>query len=195
MTLLGRAAKRAIDVCVSASTLAVLLPLMGTIAAAVWLDSSGPVLFRQPRLGRGGRMFRLLKFRTMRVGAEVVIDSTGQVLNALDDDRHTRVGRLLRVSSLDELPQLVNVLAGHMSLVGPRPDLPEAVEYYSATDRDKLLVRPGMTGLAQVEGRNALTPREKWRLDAEYARTMSLVTDLRIVLRTIGLVARRSDVY
>jgi lipopolysaccharide/colanic/teichoic acid biosynthesis glycosyltransferase len=173
----------------------VLSPLMAMVAVAIKLDSEGPALFRQARLGRHGRVFRIVKFRTMRVNAGVEVDVDGQVVTQPDDSRHTNVGRALRQLSLDEMPQLINVLVGDMSLVGPRPDLPEALGYYSERDRRKLDVKPGLTGLAQVSGRNLLHPSAKWALDVEYAETCSLWLDCQIAAKTVGYILARKGIF
>jgi len=190
-----RLVKRGLDVVSASTALAVLAPLIAVAALAVRLDSRGPMFFRQERLGRGGRRFRVWKLRTMVHGASVVVDASGNVVNSSDDSRHTRVGKLLRRTSIDELPQLLNVLVGDMSLVGPRPDLPEALSMYSDRERLKLSVKPGITGLAQTNGRNGLSAHEKWALDATYAERASLALDLRILARTVLRVASREGVY
>jgi len=171
--------KRAADTLAALAALAVLWPVFAGIALAILLDTGRPVFFHQERAGRNGKRFSILKFRTMIRGAE----SSG-LFTSEDDPRITRVGRFLRRWSLDELPQLLNVLAGHMSLVGPRPTLPYQVERYDRRQRGRLLVRPGMTGLAQVRGRNALSWTEKVELDLEYIENMSPWLDLRIILAT-----------
>jgi lipopolysaccharide/colanic/teichoic acid biosynthesis glycosyltransferase len=190
----ARWGKPALDRAAAAVLLVALSPVLLLTAAAVVADSGLPVFFLQPRLGRGGRPFRILKFRTMRPGAPAALLPDGSTLVAPRDPRVTRVGRLLRVTSLDELPQLVNVLRGDMSLVGPRPDLVEQERLYDDEVRPKLWVRPGITGLAQVSGRNGLPWRERLRLDARYAQRVSLAGDLRILLRTVGVVVRGSGI-
>jgi lipopolysaccharide/colanic/teichoic acid biosynthesis glycosyltransferase len=147
-------------------------------AAAVRLDSRGPVIYRQERIGRDGRPFTLLKLRTMIAAPE-----GNPVFPA--SDRITRVGRLLRRTSVDELPQLVNVLRGEMSIVGPRPTLAYQVERYTPRQRRRLLVRPGLTGLAQVRGRNAITWTERIEYDLEYVERQSLRLDLRLLCATV----------
>lgn len=191
----SRLIKRALDLVSATGGLVALGPLFAAIALAIRLDSKGPALFSQKRLGRHGRTFRIYKFRTMCSTASIRIDSSGQVINHPDDSRHTKVGRFLRKFSLDELPQLINVARGEMSLVGPRPDLPEALDFYSLTQRAKLEVRPGMTGLAQVNGRNALDPQAKWDLDAKYARDASLFLDARILVATVFGVVSTKGIY
>lgn len=199
--------KRAVDL-VGAAVLTVLgAPLMGVIAVAIRLDSPGPIFFRQERIGTGGHRFRVLKFRTMVDGASdaahrelvqrmlagddesTAADAGGaRVYKLLRDDRVTRVGRVLRRTSLDELPQLFNVLFGQMSLVGPRPPLPYEIEAYAFWQFDRLRVRPGITGLWQVSGRNLLTYRQMCELDITYVQRWSLLLDLQILLRTIPVV-------
>jgi lipopolysaccharide/colanic/teichoic acid biosynthesis glycosyltransferase len=162
---------------------------MLAIAAAIRLESPGPALFRQERLGLHGRAFTAVKFRSMVVGA-----ADGEVREGERDPRITRVGRLLRRTSLDELPQFLNVLWGDMSVVGPRPDRIWRLEEYSTRERIRLQVKPGVTGLAQVSGRNALPRPERLRLDVEYVETWSLMLDLRVLLRTIGAVLRAEGI-
>jgi len=193
MTGIGSAAKRGIDLAASALALVLLaLPFAG-IALAIKLDDRGPVFFRQERVGRGGRVFRVWKFRTMIAGAI----NHGLGLNvAHNDSRITRVGRILRNLGLDELPQLLNVLVGEMSLVGPRPTLAYQVEHYDATQRRRLEVRPGITSLAVVSGRNALSWKERIELDVWYIDHGSLWLDLRILAKTLWVVlVKREGLY
>ena len=194
--------KRALDVTLSAAMLALLLPLLLVIAALVKLTSSGPVLFRQRRIGQSARPFTMLKFRTMKANAEhsvhqkfvtdfIKSGSQAQqpggspVFKITDDPRVTRIGRFLRKTSLDELPQFWNVLTGDMSLVGPRPPLQYEVEQYRSWHWRRVLeAKPGVTGLWQVAGRSRTTFDEMVRLDLRYVRTRSLWTDLKILLAT-----------
>jgi lipopolysaccharide/colanic/teichoic acid biosynthesis glycosyltransferase len=191
------AAKRAMDVAGSTALLLLLSPLLLVLAAAVRLDSGRPVLYFQERLGRGGRVFRMTKFRTMQVGREsaFALNADGSLKIREADARITRIGHFLRRYSLDELPQLANVLRGDMSLVGPRPDLPFHRDYYNERQARKLLVRPGITGLAQVSGRNALPWGERLKLDVEYVERSSFPLDLRILLRTALRVVRSDGIY
>lgn len=188
--------KRAVDVSLALPALIAFAPLMVGIAAAIRVDSKGPALFRQKRYGRGAHVFEILKFRTMVQDAQVVIDpSNSRVVNREDDTNQTPIGRVLRRLSLDELPQLINVLKGDMSLVGPRPDLAVGLHWYSDYQLNKLKVRPGITGPAQVSGRNLLGSQEKWNLDAAYALDNSISVDLKILLATVLTVAKRRGVY
>lgn len=163
-------------------TLCCLAPLLVVIGTAIKLDSRGPVIFTQERIGRHGKPFRVLKFRTM-LTFESSFQADGTPLS--NSERVTHLGRLLRRSSLDELPQLINVLKGEMSIVGPRPTLPYQVEKYTTEQHRRLDVSPGLTGLAQVSGRNSLTWTQKIDLDIDYVDSLSLTLDIRILLRTI----------
>nr|WP_239485216.1 MULTISPECIES: sugar transferase [Micromonospora] len=194
--------KEFVDRSAAAVALALLLPLVALIALAVKLDSRGPVLFRQTRVGQGGREFGVLKFRTMVVNADALLaelvarnETNGLMFKMRDDPRVTRIGRLLRKWSLDELPQLVNVLLGQMSLVGPRPPLPSEVARYDGDVARRLLVKPGMTGLWQVSGRSDLSWEDGIRLDLYYVENWSLAADLTILWKTFGAVLRGRGAY
>jgi sugar transferase EpsL len=180
--------KRPIDLIAAAAGLTLLSPVIAATAVAVRIFLGSPVLFRQVRPGLDGKPFRLVKFRTM-IDA---VDSAGTPLS--DGERLTRFGRLLRASSLDELPQLWNVLKGEMSLVGPRPLLMEYLERYSPEQSRRHQVRPGLTGWAQVNGRNATSWSERLRLDVWYVDNRSLMLDLRILARTVAAIFRRQGI-
>lgn len=173
--------KRLLDVMAAAIGLILLLPAFALIAIAIKCDSPGPVFFIQERVGRLGKMFRMVKFRTMVNGAERM--GSGLYV-ALNDLRITRVGRFLRRFSLDELPQLLHVLTGEMSLVGPRPAVPGQIPYNLFRDSHRLTVRPGLTGLSQVSGRNLISWPERLEKDASYVRNFSLWLDVQILFRT-----------
>ena len=191
------AAKRAMDIVVSAAALCVLWPVLALIALAIVVDDPGPVFYRQVRVGRGGRPFRIFKFRTMVVDA----DRKGLSITVGRDSRITRVGAFLRKTKLDELAQLLNVLAGQMSFVGPRPEVPRYVELYTPYQRQVLLVRPGITDYASIAYRNendllagaddpermyieTIMP-DKIELNMKYLREISPLTDVRLILKTI----------
>lgn len=187
--------KRALDVVGSGLLLLALSPVLLVVAVAVRLTSRGPAVFRQERIGLDGMPFTVLKFRTMRVGAEAEKAflrrrhrTVGPLFKLVDDPRVTAVGRRLRRHSLDELPQLVNVLRGEMSLVGPRPALPEEVAGYDGRVRRRLAARPGLTGLWQVSGRSDLSWAESVDLDLLYVEQASASMDLRILLLTVPAV-------
>jgi lipopolysaccharide/colanic/teichoic acid biosynthesis glycosyltransferase len=172
---------RALDVAVAGGALVVASPLLGLAALAIKLDDGGPVLYRQTRVGKDGSDFDLLKLRTMVVGAET--QGAGAAVNR-GDARITRAGRALRRLSLDELPQLWNVIRGDMSIVGPRPTLRYQVEQYDEQQRRRLEVKPGITGWAQIHGRAALPWRDRIALDVWYVEHRSPRVDLKILLRT-----------
>jgi exopolysaccharide biosynthesis polyprenyl glycosylphosphotransferase len=202
LTRFQAAAKRACDVLVAGLGLLLLAPLLLAVALAVKLSSRGPVVFRQERIGLRGRPFTLLKFRTMVEGADRMLDTLreqneadGPLFKLRSDPRITRVGHFLRRYSLDELPQLVNVLKGEMSLVGPRPPLASEVELYEEWQLDRLEVRPGITGLWQVSGRSELSFEEYVRLDLFYVENWSIAYDLFILSKTIPLLVSAKGAY
>jgi lipopolysaccharide/colanic/teichoic acid biosynthesis glycosyltransferase len=208
---LARALRRGLDVVVAATALLVLAPLLAAIAVGIRLDSRGPALFRQTRIGQGRLPIVVNKFRTMYaeadstphreyirqlVAGEGVAEQNGEreLFKLVVDDRITRVGRFLRKASLDELPQLWNVLRGEMSLVGPRPVIPYELEHYPSRYFRRFAVKPGLTGLWQVSGRNETSYTEMIELDLAYVERRSLRLDLEILLRTVGVVLRREGV-
>jgi lipopolysaccharide/colanic/teichoic acid biosynthesis glycosyltransferase len=175
---------RAFDIAIAALALAVLSPLLLIAAAAIKLGSRGPVLYRQRRVGLRGEEFEMLKLRTMVQGSDPV--GVGTVVTR-DDPRVTAAGRVLRRTSLDEIPNLVNVLRGEMAIVGPRPTIPAQVASYTPHQRRRHEVRPGITGWAQVQGRAGIPWEERIELDVEYVERRSAALDARILLETIGL--------
>lgn len=200
--------RRALDLAIAVTALILLAPVMAVVALAIKLESRGPVIYRGERIGLGGRRFQVWKFRSMHADADdglhrdYVLDllagpspeqgGEDEVAFKLHDDpRVTRVGRVIRATTLDELPQLVNVVRGEMSIVGPRPEVPYALEAYEPWHHARFDVLPGLTGLWQVSGRGDLSPREMLSLDVAYARDNSLVGDLVIMARTVPAVLRR----
>lgn len=200
-----RASKRIFDLVVASMLILCLIPVFLICAVLVWRSSPGPILFRQPRVGAQGREFTFLKFRSMRVDADPSIHreyvakfingqaeqySAGKrtMFKLVEDPRVTRAGRFLRRTSLDELPQLFNVVRGNMSLVGPRPPIPYELENYRPEHYRRLAVKPGITGLWQVSGRSHTTFEEMIALDLEYIRRASLLTDLSVLIKTIPVV-------
>ena len=195
-------AKRAMDIVLSACALAVLWPLLLLIALAIWIDDPGPVFYRQVRVGRNGKTFRIFKFRSMVMDA----DKKGLAITVGRDSRITRVGAVLRKTKLDELAQLLNVLLGQMSFVGPRPEVPKFVELYTPYQRQVLLVRPGITDYASIAYRNendllagAPNPEamyieqimpDKIELNMKYLREISPLADIRLILKTIVAVIK-----
>jgi exopolysaccharide biosynthesis polyprenyl glycosylphosphotransferase len=201
-TGLRRLLKAGFDRCLAGLALVALSPLLAVIALAVKVNSPGPVLFRQVRVGRLGQEFTILKFRSMVADAERRMDEVvqlnqgdGPLFKAHADPRITRVGAFLRRTSLDELPQLVNVMLGQMSLVGPRPHLAAEVALFGSDMTRRMLVKPGLTGLWQVSGRSDLTWDESVRVDLRYVENWSFMLDLAILWKTLFVVLRRSGAY
>lgn len=198
--------KRVFDLLIGSVATALALPVMILIGILIAFDSRGPVLFRQQRVGRSGRPFTFYKFRTMWCDARArypelyayqytPADVATMSFKIKNDPRLTRLGRVLRTTSLDELPNLINVIRGDMSLVGPRPEIPEMLPYYSKAQLLKFSVKPGMTGLAQVSGRGTLTFQEMIAADLENCRSASFTYDLKILLRTLASVLKRSGAF
>ena len=194
--------KRSIDIAGSLAGIIIPLPIWLLIIILIKLDSRGPVFYRQERLGKDGRPFRIFKFRSMVIGADEMLpelanfnEMDGPIFKIKKDPRITRVGRILRKFSIDEFPQLLNVLKGDMSLVGPRPPIPDEVEKYERWQMKRLTVPQGLTGLWQVSGRNLLTFEEMVRLDIYYIENWSLWLDLKILLKTIPVVVLMRGAY
>jgi lipopolysaccharide/colanic/teichoic acid biosynthesis glycosyltransferase len=202
VSLYKRWGKRVLDLTLGSVLFAAAVPVMALAAAAIKLDSPGPVFHRAVRVGRGGRKFTFLKLRSMRVGAEELRglllhlnQAEGPAFKLHNDPRVTRVGRWLRKLSLDELPQLLHVLQGHMSLVGPRPPFPEEVERYEPWMLRRLSVTPGLTCLWQIRGRSNLGFEEWMRLDLEYVERQSFLLDVTILARTLPAVLSAKGAY
>lgn len=180
--------KRVFDLALTLILLVALAPVFVCLAGLVRISLGSPILFSQQRPGKGGRVFRMFKFRTMLESR----DADGNLLP--DEDRLTKVGKLLRATSLDELPELLNVLRGEMSLVGPRPLLVKYLEYYTPEQNRRHEVLPGITGWAQISGRNSLSWEEKFELDVWYVDNRTMVLDLIILFRTVTYVVSRRDI-
>lgn len=174
--------KRLFDIVISLALLLIALPIMGLVILLIKVESSGPAIFRQERVGLKGKVFTIYKFRSMTTDAE----KQGPHFTSADDPRITKLGKFIRKTSLDELPQLLNVLKGEMSLVGPRPNVPKQKEEYTAQEWNKRnSIRPGVTGLAQARFRSAATPEQRTALDLEYVDKTSFLYDVWIILMTI----------
>jgi exopolysaccharide biosynthesis polyprenyl glycosylphosphotransferase len=202
ITGFDRVFKRAFDLVVASLLLVLLSPVMLLIALAIKMESDGPALFKQERVGENGRLFSIYKFRTMIQGADKLIPKLEEqgiyangVYKVKDDPRVTRVGRVLRRMSLDELPQLFNVLKGEMSLVGPRPEQPWIVERYESWQRKRLSVMPGMTGWWQVNGRSDRPLYLNTELDLYYIQNYSPILDIKILWKTIWVVLKGKGAY
>ena len=183
--------KLILDICISLLAIILLLPVFAVIIIAIRVSSKGSAIFRQERAGKDSKPFTFYKFRTMKTD----VDPFGSSPKSGDDPRLTRTGKLLREYSLDELPQLFNVLKGDMSIVGPRPLYVSQIEEWNERQKKRLLVKPGLTGLAQISGRGELTREEKLELDVKYVETTSFRTDIKIILATVIHVFQRKSIY
>lgn len=200
--ILDNILKRMIDIVFSFIGIILLLPVYIAIIIAIKLDSKGPAIFKQIRIGKNSKPFTIYKFRTMVVDAEskrkTEIDFKNIdnfIFQSKNDSRVTRIGRFLRSSSLDELPQLFNVLIGNMSLVGPRPEIPEVVKHYPESYKQRLLVLPGITGLAQVSGRGEIELGKTVYYDLTYIKNFSIILDFKIIFRTIFSVIKGKGAF
>lgn len=192
----ARYIKRFLDLILSLLALIILMPVLIIVAIAIKIDSKGPVFFLQERLGKNGKVFKIIKFRTMVVNAEKIGD--GLKVKSEKDNRITRVGKVLRKTSLDELPQLINVVKGEMALIGPRPPVtyhPHKYEEYPEEQKRRFLVRPGITGLAQVRVRNSATWDERIKIDLEYIEKITFIGDTNIIFDTIKQLVKKENIY
>lgn len=194
--------KRLIDVFFSLTGIILMIPLWVVVAAVIKTDSPGPVIFSQNRVGKNGQIFKIYKFRTMCLDAEKKLEGLkhlnemdGAMFKIKNDPRITKVGRFLRRTSIDELPQLWNVLKGDMSLVGPRPPLESEVSQYTSYDKQRLLVKPGCSGLWQISGRSDLSFSEMVELDLMYIEKRSTLYDIKIIFRTVIKLLKREGAY
>ena len=187
--------KRAIDLVLSVLVLPFSLILMIPISIAVKVSDGGPILYRSKRLGVGFKEFDMLKFRSMKVGAPDIRNADGSTYNSNQDNRVTKVGKILRETSLDEIPQLFNIIKGDMSIIGPRAGDVESKDTYSEDEKDKLLIRPGVSGFTQAYFRNSIGVREKRLYDAAYAHNVSFLLDLKILIHTAYTVILRKNIY
>lgn len=183
--------KRGLDIFVSLLVITILSPVLAAMVIAIRLESRGPAIFKQKRAGKNAKPFTFYKFRTMRTD----VDPFGPSPKSSEDPRLTKTGKFLREYSLDELPQLLNVLKGDMSIVGPRPLYLSQIPEWNERQKKRLLVKPGLTGLAQIHGRGELTREEKLELDVRYAETSNLWLDCKIILTTTARVLRRQGIY
>ena len=187
--------KRFVDILLCLMILPIVLLVTIPIAAAIKIEDGGPVFYKSRRLGKGFAEFDMLKFRSMKVNAPDLRNDDGSTYNSPSDSRVTRVGHFLRETSLDELPQCFNVLLGHMSILGPRPGDVESKDTYEEDEKDKLLIRPGISGYTQAYYRNSIRVREKRLYDAWYAHNVSLWLDVKILFKTVVTVLNKENVY
>ncbi len=188
--------KRMLDLLIALIGFPVFLLILIIIAPLIWIEDRGPIFYNAPRIGKHGQIFKMYKFRSMKVNAPDLRNEDGTTFNSEHDPRVTRIGKMLRKTSLDETPQIINVLLGNMSIVGPRPDLPGAdVEIYRPGDKKKLEVAPGITGYSQVYYRNSSTLEQRFDGDVFYAENVSLLLDISILFKSFGIVITHKNVY
>ncbi len=187
--------KRVIDIVVSLIALPFIALVGIPVAVAIKCEDGGPVFYSSPRIGKDFKLFGMLKFRSMKVNAPNILNPDGSTYNSKDDDRVTRIGRFIRETSIDELPQILNVLIGHMSLIGPRAGDTDGINTYTEEEKGKMLVRPGITGYCQAYYRNGLGVGEKRMYDAWYAHNVSFALDVRIFFKTVKTVLKHDNIY
>lgn len=187
--------KRILDIILGIISLPFLFLILLVLAPAIYFEDKGPVFYNAPRVGRSGKQFKMYKFRSMKVDSPDLTLPDGSTYNGADDPRMTKVGSFMRKTSIDEMPQFLNVLKGDMSVVGPRPDLERETKLYQGREADKLLVKPGVTGYAAVYGRNALLWHDRLALDIYYVDNASFLLDLKIFFRTFAVIFKQEGVY
>ena len=187
--------KRILDIAFSLLLLPFFVIIFLIVAPGILIDDFGPIFYNAKRLGKDGKIFKMYKFRSMKVNAPDLRNDDGSTFNSENDIRVTHVGRILRKTSIDEIPQILNVLKGDMSVIGPRPDLPDAIKLYSEETKQKLKVLPGITGYSQAYYRNSSTLEERFAGDVYYAKRVSFILDIKIILQTIKTVVMKKNVY
>ncbi len=187
--------KRILDLIISILVMPLLLVLVIILAPIIYFEDRGPVFYNAPRVGKDGKIFKMYKFRSMKVNAPDLTMADGSTYNGADDPRMTKIGAFMRKTSLDEFPQFLNVLIGNMSVIGPRPDLKRETELYQGNEGEKLLVKPGITGYAAAYGRNSLPWHERLKMDVYYVHHLTLCFDVKIFFKTIGTVLGQKGVY
>ncbi|WP_080796991.1 sugar transferase [Arabiibacter massiliensis] len=187
--------KRVLDLVIGILVMPLLLLLVIVIAPCIYFEDKGPVFYNAPRVGKNGRQFKMFKFRSMKVNAPDLTMPDGSTYNGPDDPRMTKVGAFLRKTSLDEMPQFLNVVIGNMSVIGPRPDLERETLLYEGDEGEKLLVKPGITGYAAAYGRNSLPWHERLAMDVHYVHNVSFAFDVKIFFKTIATVFKQEGVY
>lgn len=190
-----RFGKRVCDLVVSIVALPFVLIIIAVLAPIIHFEDKGPVFYNAPRVGKDGRDFKMYKLRSMRVNAPDLVMEDGSTYNGADDPRMTKIGAFMRRTSLDEIPQFLNVLKGDMSVVGPRPDLRRETELYEGDEGEKLTVKPGITGYAAVYGRNSLPWHDRLALDVYYVRNVTFALDVKVFFRTFSTVFKQEGVF
>ncbi|MGI6249572.1 MAG: sugar transferase [Acutalibacteraceae bacterium] len=187
--------KRIIDIALSLLTLPLIILLIIIIGGLIFFEDRGNIFYNAPRLGKNGKIFKMYKFRSMTENAQDLRNEDGSTFNAEDDPRLTKIGKIIRKTSIDELPQLLNVLKGDMSLIGPRPDLPEHMQLYEGNEARKLEIKPGITGYSQAYFRNSIPWKERIQNDIYYIDNLTFIMDVKIILQTIKSIVKKDNVY
>lgn len=187
--------KRFLDICFSLIGILIFFLAFIVVAPIIYMTDKGPIFYNAKRLGIYGKPFKMYKFRSMKVNAPDIRNEDGSTYNSDDDPRVTKIGRIMRKTSIDELPQFINVFLGQMSLIGPRPDPLDDMEIYTQEQKEKLKVRPGITGYNQAYFRNAITQDKKFENDVYYAKNISFILDVKIFIKTIITILRHDNVY
>lgn len=187
--------KRIIDLIVSICALPIFIIFYIIIAPIIYFEDKGKIFYNGERLGKDGKIFKMYKFRTMKMNSEDIRNKDGSTYNGEDDPRVTKIGKVLRKTSIDELPQILNVLKGDMSIIGPRPDLPEHMKLYTNEEKRKLQVRPGITGYNQAYYRNSVEWKERIKNDIYYINHLTLIMDIKVFFKTIETIIKRENVY
>lgn len=187
--------KRLLDIIISILALPLFFILILILAPIIYFSDKGAIFYNSLRLGKDGKVFKMYKFRSMKMNAPDIRNEDGSTFNAENDPRLTKIGKVLRKTSVDEIPQLFNVLIGNMSLIGPRPDLPEHEKLYEPQEKRKLDVKPGITGLNQAYYRNAIPWKERIQHDIEYVEKLTFILDLKIFFKTIFVILKRDNVF
>ncbi len=187
--------KRLCDLTIAIAAFPFWIIMLMILSPLIYLEDRGTVFYSAPRLGKDGRIFKMYKFRSMKMNAPDIRNEDGSTFNSENDPRLTKIGRIIRRTSLDETPQILNIIKGDMSVVGPRPDLPEDIYLYTEHQRKSLTVRPGVSGYSQAYFRNAASQEEKFNNDAYYAENVSMLFDMKIIARTVGAVLKKENIY
>lgn len=187
--------KRILDFIMSAILMVPLAIVFVVVSIAIKLDDGGPIFYNALRLGKNGKIYKMYKFRSMKVNSKDIRNADGSTYNGEDDPRLTKIGKFIRKTSIDELPQIINVLIGNMSFIGPRPDLPEHIDLYTDAEKRKLEVLPGITGYNQAYYRNSVEWKERLKNDIYYVDNISFQLDTKIILKTVAILIKRENVY
>lgn len=187
--------KRLIDLIISLFALPLWLLILMIFGPIIYFQDKGSIFYNAPRLGKNGKIFKMYKFRSMKLNAPDIRNSDGSTFNAEDDPRLTSIGKFIRKTSIDETPQILNILKGDMSIVGPRPDLPEHYDLYEENEKEKLKVRPGITGFNQAFFRNTIPWKKRIQNDIYYINNLSMLLDIKIFIKTISTILKRENVF